>query len=125
MALHSKIAAKRLMAEYQALAVSAPYGITGGPLPKLGPPGKEEDEKTGKQKVEDEDLFHWECYMYGPKDTPFEDGIFIVQFNFPQDYPLSPPTMKFINEIWHPNGTVAVFSNSRASTIYAIGSLYS
>lgn len=39
----------------------------------------------------------------GPEGTPFEDGIFVANLSFPNDYPLSPPTMRFVSEIFHPN----------------------
>ena len=39
----------------------------------------------------------------GPDGTPFEDGVFVAQLLFPTDYPMSPPKMKFISEIFHPN----------------------
>jgi ubiquitin-protein ligase len=32
-----------------------------------------------------------------------EGGFFKAHLNFPKDYPLRPPKMKFITEIWHPN----------------------
>ena len=40
----------------------------------------------------------------GPEGTSFEDGVFVVQLVFPMDYPMSPPKMKFVSEIFHPNG---------------------
>lgn len=40
----------------------------------------------------------------GPEDSPFEGGVFAAELVFPQDYPLSPPKMKFTSEIFHPNG---------------------
>lgn len=33
-----------------------------------------------------------------------EGGFFKAYLTFPYDYPLRPPKMKFITEIWHPNG---------------------
>ncbi|XP_032127585.1 ubiquitin-conjugating enzyme E2 G1 [Sapajus apella] len=30
-------------------------------------------------------------------------GVFKAHLTFPKDYPLRPPKMKFITEIWHPN----------------------
>lgn len=33
-----------------------------------------------------------------------EGGVFKAHLTFPKDYPLRPPKMKFITEIWHPNG---------------------
>lgn len=39
----------------------------------------------------------------GPADTLYEGGFFKAHLDFPQDYPLKPPTMTFITEMWHPN----------------------
>lgn len=32
-----------------------------------------------------------------------EGGFFKAHLQFPKEYPLRPPRMKFITEIWHPN----------------------
>jgi len=32
-----------------------------------------------------------------------EGGFFKAHVNFPIEYPLRPPKMKFVTEIWHPN----------------------
>lgn len=39
----------------------------------------------------------------GPEGTCFEGGIFPAKLVFPPDYPLSPPKMQFICEMFHPN----------------------
>ncbi|KAK8036174.1 ubiquitin-conjugating enzyme, partial [Apiospora rasikravindrae] len=62
-----------------------PDGITAGP-------------------VSEDDLLQWEALIQGPEGTPFEGGIFPAELKFPKDYPLAPPTMKFLGEIFHPNG---------------------
>lgn len=38
-----------------------------------------------------------------------EGGFFKAYLTFPYDYPLRPPKMKFITEIWHPNGKQVCF----------------
>lgn len=43
----------------------------------------------------------------GPEGTPYEGGVFPAILNFPADYPLSPPTMRFTCEMLHPNGALA------------------
>lgn len=53
--------------------------------------------------TKDGDLFDWTVYITGPEDTPYHKGIFKAHLVFPQDYPLLPPSMKFISEMWHPN----------------------
>lgn len=32
-----------------------------------------------------------------------EGGFFKAHLTFPKDYPLKPPSLKFISDIWHPN----------------------
>lgn len=39
----------------------------------------------------------------GPADTPYENGIFLLDINVPDTYPFNPPRVKFITKIWHPN----------------------
>lgn len=77
---------RRLLQEYRMLTNNPPDGITAGP-------------------VSEDDLLNWEAMIQGPEGTPFEGGVFPAELKFPNDYPLSPPTMKFLGEIWHPNGT--------------------
>jgi len=48
-------------------------------------------------------LFEWHVYIQGPKDTPQDGGIFKASLTFPDDYPNSPPKMKFLSDFWHPN----------------------
>ncbi|MCJ1326509.1 hypothetical protein MMC10_003173 [Thelotrema lepadinum] len=39
----------------------------------------------------------------GPPDTPYEDGIFFVRFQIPEQYPLVPPKCRFMTKVYHPN----------------------
>ena len=49
-----------------------------------------------------EDYFTWRVLLVGPRDTPYEDGHFYIEFKFPQDYPFKPVQMTFENKIYHP-----------------------
>eukprot|EP01100_Stratorugosa_tubuloviscum_P004931 TRINITY_DN2246_c1_g1_i3.p1 TRINITY_DN2246_c1_g1~~TRINITY_DN2246_c1_g1_i3.p1 ORF type:complete len:619 (-),score=256.87 TRINITY_DN2246_c1_g1_i3:78-1934(-) len=53
--------------------------------------------------VKDENLFEWKIYLEGPKDTPYEGGIFQLIMSFTHDFPMSPPKLRFISDFWHPN----------------------
>lgn len=41
----------------------------------------------------------------GPRDTAYEDGVFVARLSFPKDYPMSPPKMRFVTELFHPNSS--------------------
>ena len=83
---------RRLLQEYRALTNNPPEGITAGP-------------------VSEDDLLYWEALIQGPEGTPFEGGVFPAELRFPKDYPLAPPTMKFLGEVWHPNGASSLLSS--------------
>lgn len=49
-----------------------------------------------------------------------EGGVFKAHLTFPKDYPQKPPKMKFITDIWHPNGGYT-FSLLVTSVLYNVG----
>lgn len=53
--------------------------------------------------IDDNDIYRWEVLVIGPPDTYFEGGFFKAHLTFSKDYPVKPPKMKFVTEIWHPN----------------------
>lgn len=50
-----------------------------------------------------DDLFTWRCTIIGPSGGPYEGGMFPAEVKFPDDFPNSPPTMRFLCPMWHPN----------------------
>jgi len=51
----------------------------------------------------EESLFEWQVWIVGPQGTDYEGGIFKASMTFPEDYPISPPKLKFLCDFWHPN----------------------
>ncbi len=41
--------------------------------------------------------------IIGPSDTLYEGGFFKCHLTFPKEYPLRPPKLKVVTDIWHPN----------------------
>ena len=86
----STVAIKRLVHEYRNLTNDAPDGIIAGPK-------------------DETDYFLWIATFEGPEGTPFEGGIYEAELKFPDDYPLVPPKMRFLDTMFHPNGKFASF----------------
>jgi ubiquitin-protein ligase len=63
--------------------------------------------------ADESNLFEWTVYIAGPPGTDFEGGVFKGLMHFPEDYPNSPPKLKFFSDFWHPNGipTEDIFLN--------------
>lgn len=45
----------------------------------------------------------WKILLLGPKETPYENGLFLLYAQFPGDYPFKPPEVRFITPIYHCN----------------------
>jgi len=74
----------RLRKELRDLARDAPPGVSAG-LEK------------------DSDLYVWNATIEGPKETPYDGGLFFLKLRFPVDYPYKPPTVTFSTKVFHPN----------------------
>ena len=53
--------------------------------------------------VDSDSFKHFEGVLPGPKDSPYECGLWHVDIILPKNYPFEPPKMKFITPLWHPN----------------------
>jgi len=65
--------------------------------------GKHPVEGFSAGLIDDNDIFKWEVLIIGPSDTLYEGGFFKCHLVFPQEYPLRPPKLTVITDIWHPN----------------------
>ena len=49
------------------------------------------------------DIFHWRISLIGPSDTPYVGGMFFLSVDFPTNYPVGKPEVRFENKIYHLN----------------------
>lgn len=76
-------ARRRLMRDFKKLQEDPPAGISGTPT--------------------DNNIMLWKAVIFGPHDTPFEDGTFKLTIEFTEEYPNKPPTVRFVSKMFHPN----------------------
>ena len=77
-------------------------------------------------------LLKWKIAMFGPKDTPYRDGLFYLELKFSDSYPDIKPDLRFLTPIYHVNvshqGTFySIFLNrwnSSMTTIELLTKLY-
>merc|ERR1712113_1341487 len=50
-----------------------------------------------------ENLRYFSVAIEGPRETPYERGVFQLELFLPSDYPMAPPKVRFLTKIYHPN----------------------
>lgn len=73
----------RLRSELRSMRSDSPDGIQAIPL--------------------DQYFCHWQATIRGPVGSPYEGGIFFLYLQIPYAYPMSPPIVRFLTKIFHPN----------------------
>jgi ubiquitin-protein ligase len=51
----------------------------------------------------DDSIFKWHANIRGPADTIYAGGVFHMQIDFPENYPVSPPSITLFTKVPHPN----------------------
>ncbi|KAJ1747009.1 ubiquitin-conjugating enzyme E2 N [Coemansia sp. RSA 1822] len=46
---------------------------------------------------------YFNVVMAGPSQSPYEGGLFKLELFLPEDYPMSPPKVRFLTKMYHPN----------------------
>ena len=50
-----------------------------------------------------DNMRYFDVIIAGPPDTPYESGIFKLEMFLDGEYPMSPPRVRFLTKIYHPN----------------------
>lgn len=64
------------MRDFKRLQEDPPTGVSGAPT--------------------DNNIMIWNAVIFGPHDTPFEDGTFKLTIEFTEEYPNKPPTVRLL-----------------------------
>ncbi|CZR51784.1 probable ubiquitin-conjugating enzyme E2 [Phialocephala subalpina] len=51
----------------------------------------------------EDNLRYFDVSIHGPTQSPYEGGIFKLELFLPDDYPMTPPKIRFLTKIYHPN----------------------
>ena len=79
----SSTAVRRLNREIATLAKDSPPGVSASPT--------------------NDNILNWQGLIFGPENTPYEGGIFELSMTFRDEYPFSPPKVRFMTDVFHPN----------------------
>ena len=74
---------QRIMRETSKLQKTPPEGITATP--------------------KEENMRYFDITMRGPKDSPYENGLFRLELFLSEAYPMEAPKVRFLTKIYHPN----------------------
>ena len=74
---------RRLKKEYKNFQKDPPTNCSAGPI--------------------DDNIYKWKAFINGPKDSPYEGGLFELEMNFTNRYPFKPPKVVFTTKIYHMN----------------------
>ncbi|KAM5510953.1 ubiquitin-conjugating enzyme E2 35 [Fusarium oxysporum f. sp. phaseoli] len=51
----------------------------------------------------EDNLRYFDVQIHGPAQSPYEGGVFSLELFLPDDYPMTPPKIRFLTKIFHPN----------------------
>lgn len=84
MPVHSLAAAKRLRKELQVLSKQQ---------------NTSDADNDIVLQVDPDNLLKWTAWIHGPSETPYAGGVFQLDIRCGTEYPLAPPTIKFVTKV--------------------------
>jgi peroxin-4 len=63
---------------------------------------KELEDLSAIFAVHPTDLDRWTVWLMGPAEGPYSAGVWELSVTIPPEYPMSPPTFRFVTPIYHP-----------------------
>jgi ubiquitin-protein ligase len=53
--------------------------------------------------LDDNNIYEMSAEVKGPEDTVYSSGLFKLSIKVPEDYPIKPPSIRFLKPVFHPN----------------------
>jgi ubiquitin-conjugating enzyme E2 D/E len=53
--------------------------------------------------AKEDNIYKWTAALSGPANCPYAGGTFIIDMDFPVEYPFKSPKVRFNTRIYHPN----------------------
>jgi len=51
----------------------------------------------------EDNLRYFNVIIAGPQDSAYESGVYKLELFLPEEYPMTPPKVRFMTKIYHPN----------------------
>ena len=61
------------------------------------------DDESVLASPHEDDIMVWDCVIFGPEDSVWENGVFKLTMKFSDQYPHKPPEVKMLTKVFHPN----------------------
>eukprot|EP01132_Coremiostelium_polycephalum_P010223 gene10223-12537_t len=77
----------------------------------------------------DKNLMLWNASIFGPEETPYENGVYQLNLVFSDMYPDKPPKVKFTTSMFHPNiypdGSICldILNPDKWSSVYSVSTI--
>ena len=61
---------------------------------------------------DENNIFNWRISLIGPRETPYDGGLFNISIQFPENYPNAHPEVRFKTPIYHLNVNPRTMQNN-------------
>ena len=64
---------------------------------------QDNDDESVLATPHEDDIMIWDCIIFGPENSVWENGVFKLKMEFTEEYPNKPPHVLMKTKVFHPN----------------------